>query len=311
MNKTQKILQNRLEKQELFLQGLLNRVEELEKKISNKPVEKHNESHPSDAQIHLLEDLLDNSYSPPPLPPPLQDSNLPSMPLPPSATPLSQLRETSSTPVQSQPSQQPYISLSTLSQGSIPPFSPTCDISQTCAASQLPESVQCLPITQKPSTATLPADAVDKAKLASPAQTLHRYPKLHTEGRASVLAVKLARESFFGETTMSQCTVMGCGKYPALPATQLNMLKQTLFTLFPRYWSNPVLFEGMWKDCAEAIGQACKRIRVCTAVHRICPTFVNMSHTVSVIALAYASLLYLLLLMLYYLDCQVINRQLI
>ena len=120
---------------------------------------------------------------------------------------------------------------------------------------------QCLPIAPRQSTANLPPNAVDRSKLASPAQTLHRYPKLHTEGKASVLAVKLARESYFGETTMQQCTVMGCGKYPALPSTELNNLKQTIFSLFPRYWSNPVLFEAVWKECAEAIGQACKRIR--------------------------------------------------
>ena len=245
--------QHRLEKQELLLQELLKRTEELEEKINS------NEPHPSDVQNQILEDFSNPSYSPPPLPPPLQDSNLPSMPLPPSATTLSQ--QAPNTPILPQPSQQPHISLSTPSRASIPPFSFMCDISQSSSTSQQPENVQCLPIPPKSSTATLPADAINKAKLVSPAQTLQQYPKLRTEGKASMLAIKLARESFFSEITMSQCTVMGCGKYPALPATQLNTLKQTLFTQFSRYWSNPVLFESVWKNCAEVIGQACKRIR--------------------------------------------------
>ena len=107
----------------------------------------------------------------------------------------------------------------------------------------------------------LPSCLIDKTHLVSPSQTLQRFSKFQTESKASVLAVKLARESFFGEGAMSRCTVMGCGKFPALPARELADLKQTMFSLFPKYWANPVLFEGLWKDCSESIGQACKRIR--------------------------------------------------
>ena len=74
--------------------------------------------------------------------------------------------------------------------------------------------------------------------------------------------MKLARESFFGEDVLAQCTVMGFGKLPALPTEELNELKQTLFSLFPRHWSNPVDFESVWKDCAESLGQLCKRLRL-------------------------------------------------
>ena len=107
----------------------------------------------------------------------------------------------------------------------------------------------------------LPADAIDRTNLVPAIQTLQRYPKLRVESKASFLAVKLARESFFGKNLMSQCTVMGCGKYPALPGNEINLLKQTMFSQFPKYWLNPVLFESIWKDCTEAIGQACKRVR--------------------------------------------------
>ena len=85
-------------------------------------------------------------------------------------------------------------------------------------------------------------------------QTLGRYPKLQHESKISILGVKLARESFFGEDVLAQCTVMGFGK--------LNELKQTLFSLFPRYWSNPVDFVSVWKDCSESLGQVCKRLRL-------------------------------------------------
>ena len=105
-----------------------------------------------------------------------------------------------------------------------------------------------------------PVDAV--VDLTLPKITIERYPKLKVESRVSQLAVKLAKESFFGDDIMVQCTVAGYGKYPALPAKGMNCLKQTVFKLFPKYWSNPVEFEKTWKDCAEAVGQACKRLRL-------------------------------------------------
>ena len=86
-------------------------------------------------------------------------------------------------------------------------------------------------------------------------QTLMRYLKLSVESKASVLAMKLARESFFGESILCRCTVMGIGKYPTLPTDELNELKQTLFSQFPKYWSSPVEFESLWRECAEAIGK--------------------------------------------------------
>ena len=122
-------------------------------------------------------------------------------------------------------------------------------------------SVPCLPIKMKDSNAILPSSSIDKEKLSPAGQVLLHYPKLQTERKLSKLAVKLACESFFGEEIMAKCTVMGFGRYPALPATELSELKQTLFALFPKYWSNPVLFESVWKECAEAIGQACKRLQ--------------------------------------------------
>ena len=84
-----------------------------------------------------------------------------------------------------------------------------------------------------------------------------------------MLAVKLARESFFGIEIIQKCTVMEHGPYPTFPNTELKELKQTLFSLFPQFWSNPVDFESLWKDCAEAIGQSCERLRAETKVHTV------------------------------------------
>ena len=53
----------------------------------------------------------------------------------------------------------------------------------------------------------------------------------------------------------------GHGKLPALPQIELNELKKKIYGLFPKYWPNCAEFETVWKDSAEAIGQACKRLR--------------------------------------------------
>ncbi len=100
------------------------------------------------------------------------------------------------------------------------------------------------------------------AVLNSPKSTIEKYPKLKVESRVTQLAVKLAKESFFGDAVMVQCTVAGYGKYPARPVNGINSLKQTVFELFPKYWANPVEFKHTWKDCAEAMGQAYKRLRL-------------------------------------------------
>ena len=55
---------------------------------------------------------------------------------------------------------------------------------------------------------------------------------------------------------------MGVGKYPGLPTEEINQLEQTIYSLFPRYWSSPIEYEILWRDCADAVAQACKRIRI-------------------------------------------------
>jgi len=38
--------------------------------------------------------------------------------------------------------------------------------------------------------------------------------------------------------------VMGCHDSPALPLAMLNVMKQSLFLLFPNFWANPVEQSG-------------------------------------------------------------------
>ena len=73
------------------------------------------------------------------------------------------------------------------------------------------------------------------------------------------LAVKLAKEAFFGRTLMRSCTVRGTREHPGLPAEKLAELKQFLVSLFPKMPQHE--FEGTWKQCIDSVGQACKSLQ--------------------------------------------------
>ncbi|KAL5516414.1 hypothetical protein EMCRGX_G001729 [Ephydatia muelleri] len=106
----------------------------------------------------------------------------------------------------------------------------------------------------------LPSTAITET-LASVTSTLSKYEKLQTECRAPTLAVKLAKESLFGDQVMKQCTVMGAKTQPALPLKELNELKSIIFGLFPKYRNSPFQFETLWMKCVDALGHACRRLR--------------------------------------------------
>ena len=72
--------------------------------------------------------------------------------------------------------------------------------------------------------------------------------------KAGKLAVKLAREAYFGEDVLSRCTVNGFREHPALPIAELN--EQTMLMQFPKYWNSVQEFESLWLICSDAIGQA-------------------------------------------------------
>ena len=74
----------------------------------------------------------------------------------------------------------------------------------------------------------------------------------------TTLAVALAREAFFGEEVMAQCTTKGHGGKPGLPHKELMLLKEEIRKLYPNYWNCLVVFE---EKCYEQISQACNRVR--------------------------------------------------
>ena len=108
----------------------------------------------------------------------------------------------------------------------------------------------------------LPSSAINKEKLKSCTAILSKYPKLRGESKAPTLAVKLAHECFFGDKVLVQCTPGGGRNLPALPISELNQLKEVIFTQFSNLWYNQLEFESkVWTPCFNAIGQACKRLR--------------------------------------------------
>ena len=91
-------------------------------------------------------------------------------------------------------------------------------------------------------------------------EVLDRNKNLVRVSRAGKLSVKLAKEAFFGEEVMRQCTPLGMRGLPALPKEELARLKTTLIGLFPAYRRNPAEFEEVWESCIVSIQQACKRL---------------------------------------------------
>ena len=116
------------------------------------------------------------------------------------------------------------------------------------------------PVSMTATTTTTSSSSSNNALLAA-SDVIKKYPKLVTIHKAPTLAVKLARQSTFGDSLMARSTVMGCCEHGALPTEALNKLKQVIFQQFPIYWGNPVEFEPLWMSCKDAIGQPCKRLR--------------------------------------------------
>ena len=117
------------------------------------------------------------------------------------------------------------------------------------------------PATPTP-TATASAIIIDKSKLRPAEEVLAKYNKLCKVSQAGVLSCKLAREAFFGEDVLRQCTPLGKRDLPPLPIEELAALKETLVEVFPLYHKNRVEFEEIWSDCITALQQLCKRLRL-------------------------------------------------
>jgi hypothetical protein len=105
------------------------------------------------------------------------------------------------------------------------------------------------------------AEDIDRSALISIEDAKWSYRCMLTDSKMSTVAVKLAREVFFGDSVLERCSPRGGGKAPSLPHRVLNTLKMTLFELFPSYWSIPESFEQKWVLAQDAIAQHCKRLR--------------------------------------------------
>ena len=107
----------------------------------------------------------------------------------------------------------------------------------------------------------LQSSAINVGELKSPEEIFSKYSNLKTDSKMGALAVKLAREAYFGDAVLIQCTPRGWQDIPALPHTELNQLKAKLFEAFPAFWSSPECFEKRWVIAQDAISQCCKRLR--------------------------------------------------
>ena len=107
-----------------------------------------------------------------------------------------------------------------------------------------------------------PLPPIDYSKLMTPQMVVNKYPKLCTGSKIPTLAVKLAKEAYFGPEVMSFCTFKGVGSCHALPQTQVKKMKDFLRTFsFPGIISSKVEFENVWSKCVESVGQKCKTLR--------------------------------------------------
>ncbi len=107
----------------------------------------------------------------------------------------------------------------------------------------------------------LPSSEIQKDKLQNPEAILTKHPRLRCDSRVATLAVKLAKDAYFGEKVLAKCTVMGERELPGLPRVELVEMKKLLFIQFPKYWQSKQQFEPLWKLCVDSVGQLCKRER--------------------------------------------------
>ena len=89
-------------------------------------------------------------------------------------------------------------------------------------------------------------DNITDDGLTSLEEASWKYKNMLVENKFSTIAVKLAREVYFGDKTLKKCTPRGHGNFPALPHQKLNALKSALFEWYPKYWGNPKEFEQRW-----------------------------------------------------------------
>ena len=74
------------------------------------------------------------------------------------------------------------------------------------------------------------------------------------------LAIALAKYTYFGSATMSQCTVTGRGETTALDPIRLGLLRGDIRAIFPQM-DDEEFRKTIWEQCKESLGGACKNLR--------------------------------------------------
>ena len=97
--------------------------------------------------------------------------------------------------------------------------------------------------------------------LRDPDKVAHMNPKLLALSSFSRLAVRLAREAYFGQTLMNKCTVHSYKDLPALPIDSLLQLKKKILSQQPQFLTTPVEFESYWKTAVDALNHAMAKQR--------------------------------------------------
>ena len=106
------------------------------------------------------------------------------------------------------------------------------------------------------------SSAINKTMLQPEEVVLKNNAKVvGKERKTKTLALILARECYFGEDIMIQCTAQGHGDRPGLPLNELMLLKEQIRITPPQFWSAPYEIEQVWSKCLEPTSQGCKRIR--------------------------------------------------
>ena len=135
-----------------------------------------------------------------------------------------------------------------------PPFNPPPANQPVCQTNPLPANQPVCPV-------NLAGNLSDLGNMVTSEQIKLKYSGLHSEAKIGSMAVKLGKESIFGEGITKKSTMRGCRNLAPLPENGLKELKELLLTLFPQYSQSPTLFEPLWAKSLEAVGQACKCLR--------------------------------------------------
>ena len=103
-------------------------------------------------------------------------------------------------------------------------------------------------------TIAKPCLDIEPKLLKSPEEVIEdNIGLLNTSAKAGRLAVRLAKDAYFGTDMMKTNTIS------SLPTPQKKKIKEKVFKAYN--FTNPLEFEPIWQKCVIAIGKACQALR--------------------------------------------------